>query len=286
MKKAVARLLVVTMFALAACGKAPPEQSAAATSAPSASVQPQANATPVPVAPSEGEPLASADKPAAVSETDEEPTTEDTSAGPPTAIRIADAVPPPAPPSQFKEGVNYKKLVPAQPTSVSPGKVEVVEVFWYGCPHCYALDPALETWRRQDKPPYVEFVRVPAIWNDTLRMHARVFYTAEVLGKLDELHSAIFREIHVNHDMLNTVEKISAFFTAHGVSAQDFQKAFSSFAVESKLQRAEVLNQRYRVESVPVFVVNGKYTTDVAAAGGPKQVLSVINDLVARERAT
>jgi thiol:disulfide interchange protein DsbA len=286
MKKAVARLLAITFFALVACSKAPPEQSANTPSAPSAASQPHANAqTPVPVSPSEGEPIASADKPAAVSETDDEPTDESPT-GPPTAIRIADAMSPAAPPSQFKEGIHYKKLVPAQPTGVSPGKVEVVEVFWYGCPHCFALDPELETWRKQEKPSYVEFVRVPAIWNDTLRIHARVFYTAEALGKLEALHTAIFQEIHANHDMLNTVEKIAGFFTAHGVSAPDFQKAFSSFAVESKLQRAEFLSQRYRVESVPTIVVNGKYITDVGMAGGPKQLISVINDLAARERAT
>jgi thiol:disulfide interchange protein DsbA len=274
------------VLALAACSKAPTEQSATTSSTPNATAQPHATAqTPVPVTPSEGEVVASAEKPAAVSETDDEPA-EEAPVGPPTAIRIADAMPPPAPPSQFKEGVHYKKLVPAQPTGVSPGKVEVVEVFWYGCPHCFALDPALETWRKQEKPSYVEFVRIPAIWNDTLRMHARVFYTAEALGKLEELHTAIFQEINVNHDMLNSAEKIAAFFTSHGVSAQDFQKAFSSFAVESKLQRAEFLNQRYRVESVPVFVVNGKYTTDIGMAGGPKQLISVISDLVARERAT
>ena len=82
-------------------------------------------------------------------------------------------------PREFKEGTNYQKVVPAQPTSVAPGKVEVVEVFWYGCGHCFALDPAIESWRNKGKPPYVEFVRVPAMWNDTTRMHARVFYTAE-----------------------------------------------------------------------------------------------------------
>ena len=85
-----------------------------------------------------------------------------------------------------------------------------------------------------------------------------------MLGKLDELHSLIFREINVNGDMLNTIEKITAFFKKHGVSSDDFQKAFASFAVESKLQRADFLNRRYRINSVPTIVVNGKYTTDVA----------------------
>jgi thiol:disulfide interchange protein DsbA len=187
------------------------------------------------------------------------------------------------PASRFKEGTHFQKIVPAQPTSVAPGKVEVVEVFWYGCGHCFALDPAIESWRGKNKPPYVEFVRVPAMWNDGLRMHARLFYTAELLGKLDELHTLMFREINVNGNMLNTVEKISAFFRQHGVSAEEFQKAFSSFAVESKLQRADVLNRRYRVQSVPMVVINGKYSSDLGTAGGEQPLFALINELAAYE---
>src|SRR5262249_12027145 len=141
--------------------------------------------------------------------------------------------------ADFKEGANYVKLVPAQPTSVAPGKVEVVEIFWYGCPHCFALDPGVESWRTKSKPAYVEFLRIPAMWNDTTRLHARVFYTAELLGKLEELHSPIFREINVNTNPLNTVDKIGKFFRDHGVGTDDFQKAWASFAVESKLQKAD-----------------------------------------------
>lgn len=188
-----------------------------------------------------------------------------------------------SPLARFKEGVNYLSLVPAQPTSVSPDKVEVLEVFWYGCGHCYELDPLLENWRLNGKASYVEFHRLPAMWNDTLRMHARLFFTVELLGKLEELHTPIFREIHVNRNPLNTVEQISRFMRDHGVSAEDFQKTFTSFAVESKLQRADVLNRRYRVQGVPMVVVNGKYTADVGTAGGQQQLLELINDLSARE---
>jgi thiol:disulfide interchange protein DsbA len=185
--------------------------------------------------------------------------------------------------SQFKEGSNYTKIVPVQPTSVPPGKVEVVEVFWYGCGHCFALDPAIESWRAKGKPAYVEFVRVPAMWNDTTRMHARLYYTAELLGKLEELHTPIFREININGNQLNTVDKITAFFREHGVGSDEFQKAFSSFSVESKLQRADFLNRRYRIESVPTVVVNGKYKTDVGMAGGEPQLFSLIGELAAAE---
>jgi protein dithiol oxidoreductase (disulfide-forming) len=133
------------------------------------------------------------------------------------------------------------------------------------------------------KPANVEFVRVPAMWNDTLRMHARVFYTAELLGKLEQLHTPIFREIHVNNNPLNSVEKVTAFFRENGVSTDEFQKAFSSFAVEAKLQRADVLNRRYRIESVPTLVVNGKYKTDVGMAGGEPQLYQLIGELAKSE---
>lgn len=185
--------------------------------------------------------------------------------------------------AQFKEGTNYTRLVPAQPTGVAPGKVEVVEVFWYGCGHCFALEPAIESWKGKDKPAYAEFVRVPAMWNDATRMHARVFFTAELLGKLEQLHTPIFREINVKGNQLNTVEKITAFFKEHGVSTDEFQKAFSSFAVENKLQRADFLNRRYRIESVPTVIVNGKYKTDVTMAGGEPQLFGLIGELAAHE---
>jgi protein dithiol oxidoreductase (disulfide-forming) len=198
-------------------------------------------------------------------------------------LRLATATNTPPTSERFKEGPNYKKVLPAQPTNVAPGKVEVVEVFWYGCAHCFQLDPAIESWRNKGKPQYVEFVRIPAMWNDTLRMHARLYYTAEALGKLDTLHSTIFREMHVNNDPLNTMDKLTAFFKKQGVSPEDFQKTFASFAVESKLQRADFLNRRYQVNSVPTVVVNGKYVTDVSMAGGEPQLFQLIDELAAHE---
>jgi len=185
--------------------------------------------------------------------------------------------------ANWTAGLNYAKLPSPQPTDAKPGRVVVNEVFWYGCGHCFALDPAVESWRTKGKPAYAEFTRVPAMWNETTRMHARVFFTAELLGKLEELHTPIFREINVNGNHLNTVDKISAFFKQHGVSADDFQKAFSSFAVENKLQRADFLNRRYRIESVPTLIVNGKYKTDLSMAGGEQQLFSLVDELAASE---
>lgn len=185
--------------------------------------------------------------------------------------------------SDFVEGVHYKLLKPAQPTSVAPGKVEVVEVFWYACGHCYLLEPKIEAWERKGKPAYVEVVRMPAVWNDLLKTHARLFYTIEVLGQ-PQLNNEAFREINVRGNRLDTPDKIEAFFTSRGVAKADFQKAFSGFAVESKLARAVDLNKRYRITSTPTVVVNGKYVTDASMAGGEDKLFEVITALAAKEK--
>jgi thiol:disulfide interchange protein DsbA len=181
------------------------------------------------------------------------------------------------------EGVQYKTLKPAVPTNVAPGKVEVVEVFWYACGHCYLLEPKLAAWDKKGKPAYVELVRMPAVWNDLLKLHARLFYTIEILGK-PQLHDEAFREINVKRNRLDTQEKIEAFFTSRGVSKAEFDKAFAGFAVESKLAKAADLNRRYRIVSTPTVIVNGKYVTDAAMAGGEEQLFQAISALAAREK--
>jgi len=181
------------------------------------------------------------------------------------------------------EGVTYKTLKPAVPTNVAPGKVEVVEVFWYACGHCYLIEPKFEAWEKRGKPANVELVRMPAVWNEVVKTHARLFYTIEILGK-PQLHGEAFREINVRGNRLDTPDKIEAFFTSRGVAKADFQKAFSGFAVESKLSRAVDLNKRYRITSTPTVVVNGKYVTDASMAGGEDQLFQVINALAAREK--
>jgi thiol:disulfide interchange protein DsbA len=196
-----------------------------------------------------------------------------------------------AAPSPWQEGVNYTRFVPAQPTSVPAGQVEVIEFFWYGCPHCYALDPLIESWRKT-KPAFVTFVRVPVMWSEGHRSTARLYYTIESMGKLDQLHGEIFKEIHVNNDQLITsdpndtagAEKLqTTFVKKFGISEDAFKKAYHSFAVETALQRADQLEQRYRIEGVPTFVVNGKYVADVRSAGSPEKLLALVDDLAAQE---
>jgi thiol:disulfide interchange protein DsbA len=182
------------------------------------------------------------------------------------------------------EGVNYKLIQPAVPTSVAPGKVEVVEVFWYACGHCYLLEPKLDAWARGGRPPYVEFSRMPATWNEMLKTHARVFYTAELLGRLPQLHNDIFREINVKGNRLDTPQSIEAFFVSRGVPKADFQRAFASFAVDKKVNVAQDLNRRYKITGTPTVIVNGKYMTDVGMAGSEEKLFEVINALAARDK--
>jgi thiol:disulfide interchange protein DsbA len=183
--------------------------------------------------------------------------------------------------------VNYDPLVPAQPTSVGPGKVEVVEVFWLGCPHCYALEPYIQTWLKS-KPDYVEFVRVPVMWGPVHRAHARLFYTLQALGRSDLFEKA-FDTIQQQHNPLvansedETLKVEQAWAQENGIKPDDFAKAYNSFSVNSNLQRAEQLTQRYQVEGVPLVVINGKYRTDVGKAGSPANLIALINDLAAAE---
>jgi thiol:disulfide interchange protein DsbA len=203
----------------------------------------------------------------------------------------ADAVAAPAPTpktSQWQEGVNYTKLVPAQSTAVGADKVEVLEVFWYGCPHCFALEPYIGGWTKR-KPSYVTFTRVPVMWNDVHRAHARLFYTLESLGKLDQVDAAVWKEIQVSGNLLasndpaESESKQLEFLGRFGVTQADFKKVYRSFAVETKLQRAEELTQRYRIDGVPKIIINGKFVADVGSAGGTDKLVQLISDLAAQE---
>jgi len=185
---------------------------------------------------------------------------------------------------RYQEGRHYTTLPVAQPTSAAPGEVEVAEVFWYGCPHCFTLEPFIQEWRLNGIPDDTVFVQIPASLNPSWQIHARLFYTAEALGKLEEVHPAIFREVNVNRNPLNTRERMVEFFARFGVSEQQFTEAWDSFAVQTNLRRSDALVKRYRLTGVPAVVVNGKYVTGADLAGGNKQLLDVINFLVEKEK--
>jgi thiol:disulfide interchange protein DsbA len=184
----------------------------------------------------------------------------------------------------YREGTHFVRLSPVQPTSTGPEQVEVAEFFMYSCIHCYNFEPYVTQWLEQ-KADYVNFVRVPTVWNQVVRLHAQAFYAAEALGKGEQMHTPFFREMHVTNNYLQSEDAMADFFGRFDVSQEDFESAFNSFAVHTKLQRADELARRYGVDSTPTIVINGKYRTNASMAGGYPELLELINALAASERA-
>jgi thiol:disulfide interchange protein DsbA len=210
------------------------------------------------------------------------------------AVAATTPGPPPADLSRWKAGENFIAYPVAQPVSTPPGSVEVVEGFWYGCGHCYALEPRLEAWERAN-PDWIKLKRVPVIWNEVTREDARLYYTIESLGLVDKLHTEVFREIHAKNrpltvirggrvDRAATEKAAREFLVANGVSEEDFAKHYRTFSAENKLRQAENLSRRYRLDHTPMMVVHGKYLTDAEMAGGIEQLFQLVSDLAARER--
>jgi thiol:disulfide interchange protein DsbA len=184
---------------------------------------------------------------------------------------------------KYTEGQHFSALPAAQGTSSSPGKIEVAEVFWYGCSHCYNLEPLLSDWVKR-LPDDVAFVRVPVMWNPTNEIHARVYYTAEALGKTDQINPAMFKAIQIDNRPMTEEKDIQLLFEQIGVSASDFNKTFRSFSVESQLKRAKDLTVKYRVKGVPLLVIDGKYTTDGPEIRNQQDLLAVTDELIQRQR--
>jgi thiol:disulfide interchange protein DsbA len=189
-----------------------------------------------------------------------------------------------ATPLRFQEGVDYELITPAQPTA-DPAKVEVLEAFWYGCPHCYRFQPFIERWL-QTKPENVNYVRLPAVLNESWVLHTRAYYTEEALGITDKIHTDLFHAIHRDKRRIDTEQSLMEFFTARGVSEDQFRSTFHSFAVESKVQRARQMTQRYGIDGTPSVVINGKYRTGPGMTRSYDRLIDVMNYLVAQESRT
>ena len=181
----------------------------------------------------------------------------------------------------YEEGVHYERIVPAQPTS-TVNKVEVLEIFWYGCPHCFRFEPYVERWLRK-KPENAQFVRLPGIFRPSWEVGARAYYTAELLGVFDKMHKPIFNAIHLQKRKLNTEEAMRDFFAENGVDKKEFIKTYNSFAVGTRLRRAKTMTSRYGIDGVPAVIVNGKYRVSNRQTGSNAETLKVINFLVEKE---
>lgn len=186
--------------------------------------------------------------------------------------------------ADYAEGFEYQAIVPPGPLAGEGDGIEVAELFWYGCPHCYRFEPLVEAWLAR-RPEDVRFVRVAVPLNPHWEPHARAWYAARLLGVAERTHKALFDAIHAERQRLATREALAGFYARHGVDRDAFLRAFDSFAVHAKVRRAAALARAWGVHSVPTMVVNGRYRVTSRMAGGLKEMLAVVDHLIGLERA-
>jgi len=188
----------------------------------------------------------------------------------------------PALAAEFDEGIDYR--VVASPARAEPGDdVEVLELFWYGCPHCYHLEPALERWL-EDQPAGVTFRRMPAASSPRWVPHAKAYYAAEMIGELDKLHDPLFKALHEERRRIFSDEQIIDFAAAQGIDEEAFRNAYNSFPVDMQIRKSADLVARYDIDGVPAIVINGKYVTSASQTGTRSRMFDVMDYLIAREQ--
>jgi thiol:disulfide interchange protein DsbA len=181
----------------------------------------------------------------------------------------------------FEAGKHYVELGVGQPVSAD-GKIEVREFFWYGCPHCYRLEPYLEAWLEK-RPVDVAYVRTPGVARSWIS-HAKAYYAFEALGITEKVHRPFFDAIHKGGQKLADESSIKVFLADYGVDGESFRKAFNSFGVRTQVEKAKQLNFRYGVESVPSVTIGGKYKTSASMAGSEGQLMQLIDHLIEKIR--
>jgi protein dithiol oxidoreductase (disulfide-forming) len=178
----------------------------------------------------------------------------------------------------------YTVISPAQPTQTGD-KIEVLEVFWYACPHCYDFEPHVKEWL-QNKPEDVTFRRMPGIFRKSWIPHAKAFFTAKKMGILDTIHTPLFNAIHRDKKKIHDDAAIKKFFIKHGADKAEFTKIYESEEVDTKAKKAFVMGQRYKITGVPAIIVNGKYMISGTTAGSFENMLKITDTLVDKERAS
>jgi len=177
------------------------------------------------------------------------------------------------------DGFKYSELKPTQPVSLEGKKIEVIEFFWYGCPHCYNLEPQLESWVKK-LPPDVQFRRVPAVFNARWGHDAQIFYTFEAMGVLDKLHRPFFDAIHREGLRTDNKEALAQWLQKNGVDPKKFDETFKSFTVQSKTRRAVQITTAYGIDGTPAMAVHGRYTVSVEQGGSREGMLQTVSHLV------
>ena len=185
-------------------------------------------------------------------------------------------------PIKVEEGFDYRVLPLTQPIDAK-GKVEVIEFFWYGCPHCYEFEPELKGWiKRQNKD--VVFKKVPIAFREELMPHSQLFYALEALGKGDTLNDKVMFAMHRENKRLLNENEIADWVAAQGVDRNAFLAAYRSFAVLSKARAANQLGNAYRIDGVPTVAVQGKYITSPSIAGSRAKAVNIMDFLVNKVR--
>ena len=173
----------------------------------------------------------------------------------------------------------YSELNPPQPIDTDGKKIEVVEFFWYGCPHCYNLEPLIESWSKK-LPPDVEFRRIPAVFNERWAHDAAIYYTFEVLGVLPKLHRPFFDAIHRDRLRTDDPQAMTEWLQKHGVEPKKFFDTMKSFGVQSKTRRAAQLSVAYKIDGTPAMAVQGRYTVSADQGGSREGMLDTVSNLV------
>ncbi len=180
------------------------------------------------------------------------------------------------------EGRDYVRLNQPAPVSAAPGKIDVVEFFWYGCPHCNAFEPALEAWVKK-LPANVAFRRSPVAFREMPHsLHQRIYFALESMGKLGTMHRKVFYAMHVEHQRLDKPDEIAAFMAKNGVDGPKFLEVFNSFSVQTKARQATQLSEAYKIDGVPAIGVAGRFYTSGQLAGSPERSLLVTDQLIQR----
>ncbi|MEY4693846.1 MAG: hypothetical protein RLZZ95_295 [Pseudomonadota bacterium] len=185
--------------------------------------------------------------------------------------------------ASFKEGTDYLSLKNRVPTEVGKGKIEVLEFFWYNCPHCNAFEPSLSAWSKK-LPKDIELKRVPVRFREDFEPQQRAYYVLEALGKVEELQGKMFAAIHVEKQNLAKLENLLPWAEKNGIPAKQFTDLFNSFTVIGKARRAAMLQEQFKVEGVPALGIGGRFYVDGSLAGSMERALQITDFLTSEIR--
>ena len=180
----------------------------------------------------------------------------------------------------YQEGRHYELIEPL-PTR-NPEKIEVIEFFWFGCGHCFSLEQLIKDWKSEVSSE-VDFFRLPVVWNEQTKTHAKLFFATETL-KVPEAIQGIFSAIHYNRKMMLSDKEIIPFFQGYGIQEDKYLAATNSFGLKNNLRKAELFAFKYGIKGVPAFIVNGKYKVSPSREIGTEDLLDVVNYLIEKEQ--